>query len=102
MAGISAGYASGAGALTVITGSMFAGKTEELIRRLRRAMYARRSVQVFKPELDTRSETTGIRSHDGTLHEAIAVSTSKEIFLGLEALTDIVAIEGGPVLRRRG
>ncbi len=79
--------------MTVIAGSMFAGKTEELIRRLRRAMYARRSVQVFKPALDTRSETTEIRSHDGTLHEAIAVSTSKEIFLGLEAPTDIVAIE---------
>ena len=44
------------GSLTVITGSMFSGKTEELIRRARRALYARRSVQVFKHALDTRSE----------------------------------------------
>ncbi|MGB3634138.1 MAG: thymidine kinase [Rubrobacteraceae bacterium] len=81
------------GALTVIAGSMFAGKTEELIRLVRRALYARRSVQVFKPALDTRSEMTEIRSQDGALHEALAVSTSKEILPGVEASTDVVAIE---------
>ena len=43
------------GSLIVITGSMFSGKTEELIRRVRRALYARRSVQVFKHAIDTRS-----------------------------------------------
>src|ERR671924_217251 len=59
-----------AGSLTVITGSMFSGKTEELIRRLRRALYARRSVQVFKHALDTRAELTEIRTHNGVLHEA--------------------------------
>ncbi|MCA1848875.1 MAG: hypothetical protein LC704_07815, partial [Actinobacteria bacterium] len=46
------------GSLTVITGSMFSGKTEELIRRLRRALYARQRVQVFKHALETRSELT--------------------------------------------
>jgi thymidine kinase len=66
------------GSLIVITGSMFSGKTEELIRRIRRALYAHRSAQVFKHTIDTRSENTEIRSHNGVLHEALAVSTSEE------------------------
>ena len=81
------------GSLTVITGSMFSGKTEELIRRLRRALYARRSVQVFKHALDTRSDLTEIRSHNGVPHEAIAVSTSGELLEGVEPETDVVAVE---------
>ena len=66
------------GSLIVITGSMFSGKTEELIRRVRRALYAHRSAQVFKHTIDTRSENTEIRSHNGVPHEALAVSTSEE------------------------
>jgi thymidine kinase len=69
------------GSLTVIAGSMFSGKTEELIRRLRRALYARRSVLVFKHALDTRSDLTEIRSHNGVPHEAMAVSTSGELLV---------------------
>lgn len=81
------------GSLTVITGSMFAGKTEELIRRLRRALYARRNVQVFKHHLDERAALTDIRSHDGALHEAIAVSAGKEVPSGIKTSTDVIAIE---------
>jgi thymidine kinase len=81
------------GSLSVITGSMFSGKTEELIRRLRRALYARQSVQAFKNALDTRSELTKIRTHNGVLHEAIAVSTSKELLERVEKTTDVVAVE---------
>jgi thymidine kinase len=81
------------GSLTVITGSMFSGKTEELIRRLRRALYARQRVQVFKQALDTRSELTEIRTHSGVLHEAVAVSTSDELLERVERTTDVVAIE---------
>jgi thymidine kinase len=81
------------GSLTVITGSMFSGKTEELIRRLRRALYARRSVQVFKHALETRSSLTEIRSHNGVPHEAVAVSTSEELLERIEPTTDIVAVE---------
>jgi thymidine kinase len=77
----------------VITGSMFSGKTEELIRRLRRALYARRRIQVFKHALDTRSELTEIRTHNGVLHQAIAASTSGELLEGVEPSTDMVAIE---------
>jgi thymidine kinase len=82
-----------AGSLTVITGSMFSGKTEELIRRLRRALYARQSIQAFKQALDSRSELTEIRTHNGVLHEAIAVSTSDELLERVEQTTDVVAIE---------
>jgi thymidine kinase len=81
------------GSLTVITGSMFSGKTEELIRRLRRALYARQSVQVFKHALETRSDLTEIRSHNGLLHEAGAVSTSEELLERIEPETDVVAVE---------
>jgi thymidine kinase len=81
------------GSLTVITGSMFSGKTEELIRRLRRALYARQSIQAFKHALDTRSGLTEIRTHNGVLHAAIAVSTSDELLERVESSTDVVAVE---------
>jgi thymidine kinase len=82
-----------AGSLIVITGSMFSGKTEELIRRVRRALYARRSVQVFKHAIDTRSGRTEIRSHNGVPHEATAVATSEELLEKVDETTDVVAIE---------
>ena len=81
------------GSLTVITGSMFSGKTEELIRRVRRALYARRSAQVFKHALDTRSKAAEIRSHNGVPHEAVAVATSEELLEGVGETVDVVAIE---------
>ncbi len=79
--------------MTVIAGSMFAGKTEELIRRVRRALYAGRRVQVFKQALDTRSDGTEIRSHNGALYEAEAVYKSGELLERVEPSTDLVAIE---------
>jgi thymidine kinase len=72
---------------------MFSGKTEELIRRLRRAIYARRSVQVFKHVLETRSDLTEIRSHNGIPYEAVAVSTSEELLERVQPATDLVAVE---------
>ncbi|MGB3681103.1 MAG: thymidine kinase [Rubrobacteraceae bacterium] len=82
-----------AGSLTVIAGSMFAGKTEELIRRVRRALYAGRRVQVFKQALDTRTDGAEIRSHNGALYEAAAVSASGELLESVESSTEVVAIE---------
>ena len=82
-----------AGSLIVITGSMFSGKTEELIRRVRRALYARRRVQVFKPALDTRSDHTVIRSHNGVLHAAVCVADSAELWAKVDSATDVVAVE---------
>ncbi|MBA3610294.1 MAG: thymidine kinase [Rubrobacter sp.] len=81
------------GSLTVITGSMYAGKTEELIRRSRRALYARRHVQVFKHVLDVRSDLTEVRSHNGVPHEAIAVATSEELLEKVAPDTDVIAVE---------
>lgn len=80
------------GSLTVIVGSMFAGKTEELIRRVRRALYARRTVQVFKHAFDARSGD-GIRTHNGTLHAASPVYSGEEILGLVEERTDLIAIE---------
>jgi thymidine kinase len=81
------------GSLILITGSMFSGKTEELIRRVRCALYAHRSAQVFKHTIDTRSENAEIRSHNGVPHKALAVSTSEELLGKVEETTDVVAIE---------
>ncbi len=81
------------GSLTVITGSMFSGKTEELIRLIRRAMHARRTVQVFKSALETRCGTAVIRTHDGNHFEALAIphSTAMESLLLPDA--EVVGIE---------
>jgi len=89
------------GSLTVIAGSMFSGKTEDLIRRVRRALYARRRVQVFKHALETRSEMEEIHSHDGNPHEAIAVSSSEELLDLVEEYTDLVALEEAQFFDRR-
>ena len=85
--------AQATGSLILITGSMFSGKTEELIRRVRCALYAHRSAQVFKHTIDTRSENAEIRSHNGVPHKALAVSTSEELLGKVEETTDVVAIE---------
>src|SRR5579862_9143948 len=81
------------GSLTVICGSMFSGKTEELIRLVRRAMHARKCVQVFKSSLDTRCDTTLIRTHDGIEFTAAAVTDSRQLEQAIDPDAQIVAIE---------
>ena len=81
------------GALTVICGSMFSGKTEELIRLVRRAMHARKKVQVFKSSLDTRCETTVIRTHDDIRFNAYTAPDSKTLAGLLEPGVQVVGIE---------
>ncbi len=73
------------GSLEVITGSMFSGKTDELIRRLRRATIARQKVQVFKPVIDNRYAIEKVTSHAGTDYHAIPIHNSTEIWAQLEA-----------------
>jgi len=68
-----------AGSIEVICGSMFCGKTDELIRRLRRATIAKQKVQVFKPSIDNRFEEQRVASHAGSTFDAIAIAYSKEI-----------------------
>ncbi len=80
--------------LTAIPGSMFSGKTEELIRLVTRAEYAGRSVQVFKPIIDDRwGKIKKVSSHSGSEHDAIPVRSSREILERLLPDTQLVAID---------
>lgn len=82
------------GHIEVITGSMFSGKTEELIRRITRAEIAGQEVEVFKPELDDRYSETEIGSHDGRSWEANVVNSQEPEGL-LETEADVVAVDEG-------
>ncbi len=79
------------GMVEVITGSMFCGKTDELIRRLRRASIARQKVQVFKPKIDIRYSDQKVTSHAGTDYEAVPIETAQEILAHLDDDTTVVS-----------
>lgn len=81
------------GSVEVITGSMFCGKTDEMIRRLRRATIARQMVQVFKPAIDIRYDQVKVVSHAGTDFDAIPVKDAAEIRQKLADDTTVVAID---------
>jgi thymidine kinase len=81
------------GRVEVICGSMFSGKTEELIRRARRARIAKQKVEVFKPEVDTRYSVERVTSHNGQGFEAISVSSAREILDCRDADTTVIAID---------
>ena len=81
------------GWIEVISGSMFSGKTEELIRRVRRARIAQRKVQVFKPLLDNRFHAEQVASHNGLQWEAVPVGNAREIPERLEGDATIVAVD---------
>ena len=83
------------GWIEVIAGSMFSGKSEELIRRLRRARIARQRIQVFKPEIDSRFSDNHIVSHSEIKHESANVRTAAEIRARVEANTEVVGIDEG-------
>ena len=67
------------GSIEVICGSMFSGKTEELIRRLRRAEYAQLPLILFKPQIDTRHESGMVISHDESSFQSVSVKNAREI-----------------------
>lgn len=81
------------GRIELICGSMFSGKTEELIRRVRRAIIARQHIQVFKPTLDTRYHHHQVTSHNGLGVAAFPVPTARDILARLEPETTVVAID---------
>lgn len=81
------------GSVEVITGSMFCGKTDELIRRLRRATIARQKVQVFKPSMDYRYNEFKVTSHAGSDFEAVPIEKSEQILPLLNNDTTVVAID---------
>ena len=82
------------GWIEVISGVMFAGKSEELIRRVRRAVIARRQVQVFKSHLDARyAGLYSVTTHDGLTVEAAPVDSSEQIARGWRTGTEVVAVD---------
>lgn len=84
----------GQGWIEVITGVMFSGKSEELIRRVRRALIARRRVQVFKSALDDRYHGIGhVSSHDGSGVTAVPVRSSRELAERIHPHTQVVAVD---------
>lgn len=82
-----------AGWIEVIAGGMFSGKSEELIRRLRRARIARQAVQAFKPSLDTRYDDAEIVSHDATRIESTPVADIAELRDALRPETQVIGID---------
>src|SRR5258706_15894026 len=81
------------GWIEIIAGGMFSGKSEELIRRLRRAVIARQRVQVFKPLIDDRFSTEDIVSRDDRRLKAFAVGTSQELLARVEIGVQVVGID---------
>jgi len=87
-------YRSGAsGWIEVVCGSMFSGKTEELIRRVRRAQIARQKIQIFKPIVDDRYGVRKITSHNGLFVEAVPVENAEDILDLVEPDTTVVAVD---------
>ena len=83
------------GWIEVITGSMFSGKSEELIRRVRRAEIARQRVQVFKPQVDTRFAEDFVVSHSDIRFAAENVGSARELLDAVRPDTEVVAVDEG-------
>ncbi len=81
------------GWIEVITGPMYAGKTEELIRRVKRLEFARQNIIVFKPQMDTRYAQDEVVSHNNTRTRSVNITQAKEIMDYVNDQTDVVAID---------
>lgn len=92
MVGYNMGHLA-SGIVEVVCGPMFSGKTEELIRRVRRAQIARQKVQIFKPTIDDRYHKSDVVSHSSLSIEAQPVASSTEILTNLYDTTRVVAID---------
>jgi thymidine kinase len=91
---VSTGFQAAGGWIEVIAGVMFSGKSEELIRRVRRSIIARRRVQVFKSHLDQRyAGIYAVSTHDGRTVEAIPVDSSRQIAGCIDPMANIIAID---------
>src|ERR687895_506886 len=88
-------HTNSVGWVEVIAGSMFSGKSEELIRRLRRAKIARQKVQVFKPEIDSRFAENQIVSHSEMRHDSANSRSAADILEKVDADTEVVGIDEG-------
>ena len=85
----------GTGWIEVVTGSMFSGKSEELIRRVRRAQIARQRVQIFKPQVDDRYASDHIVSHSEMKEPSLVVKCAQEILQRVDDRTEVVGIDEG-------
>jgi len=91
---VSDGFQTSGGWIEVIAGVMFSGKSEELLRRVRRATIARKRVQLFKSRLDDRyGGLYAVSSHDGRTAEAIPVDSSQQIALRVDPSAQVIAID---------
>lgn len=81
------------GWIEVITGPMYSGKSEELIRRIKRAKIAKQKVQVFKPSIDSRYSVNDVVSHAGDRAVAVPVGSSADIIMLVDSDTEVVAID---------
>ncbi|MCS7040584.1 MAG: thymidine kinase, partial [Caldilineales bacterium] len=81
------------GWVEVICGPMFSGKTEELLRRLRRALIARQKVQLFKPAIDNRYGATIVASHNGLQWQAVVVPDSSALLAAVAADATVIAVD---------
>jgi thymidine kinase len=81
------------GSIEVICGSMFSGKTDELIRRLRRATIARQKIQVFKPAIDNRYSVQKVTSHAGSEFDALPIACAEDLPEHLDPDTTVVGID---------
>lgn len=87
-------HGSRPGSIEVIAGVMFSGKSEELMRRVRRAMIARRRVQVFKSHLDERyAGLHRVSSHDGRTVDAVPINTAADLMRLTQPTTEVVAVD---------
>ncbi len=92
MTGNLTGEAHRPGRIEVVCGSMFSGKTEELIRRMKRAKFAKQRVEIFKPSIDTRYSDNDVVSHDQNVIPSTPVDNSSSILL-LSSDIDVVGID---------
>ena len=81
------------GYIEVVVGPMYSGKSEELIRRIKRAKIAKQQVVVFKPKIDNRYSKEDVVSHSGYSVDAISISTSKDIYNFIDENTQVVGID---------
>ena len=81
------------GCIEVVCGSMFSGKTEELLRRVKRAGFARQPVQLFKPRVDNRYDAVKVVSHEGANADALPVGSADEIERCVRPDTAVVGID---------
>lgn len=83
----------GGGTIEVVCGSMFSGKTEELVRRLKRAQIGKQKVQVFKPAIDNRYSSDHVQSHDASRIPSIAIERPAQILELIDENTRVVGID---------